>query len=172
MPDRMRQFLPGGGQHPRAAPALLHRQIRYVRGGQQLLRYSYPPRGFRLGQQDPAGGPVSPQGLRPSQVTASTPGPFPLTCANRSRRPSGSSPASLSQTLAHLRGRHRLGFIVFQFLPWSGHKNANLNYLLYGKELMARLPIAVEFRHGSWLTRHHAGELFNFLSRHRMTYIA
>jgi len=71
-----------------------------------------------------------------------------------------------------LRAAHRLGFIVFQFPPWFGFKKANLDYLLYCKELMAGLPVAVEFRHGSWLTHHHAGTVFDFLRQHRTTYIA
>jgi uncharacterized protein YecE (DUF72 family) len=70
-----------------------------------------------------------------------------------------------------LREARRLGFIVFQFPPWFGYKSANLEYLLYCKELMAGLPIAVEFRHGSWLTHHHAGALFEFLHQHKITYI-
>jgi uncharacterized protein YecE (DUF72 family) len=73
--------------------------------------------------------------------------------------------------LEPLKSAHRLGFIVFQFPPWFGYKNANLDYLLYCKELMAGLPIAVEFRHGSWLTHHHADALFGFLHEHRITYI-
>ena len=73
--------------------------------------------------------------------------------------------------LAPLKEAHRLGFIVFQFPPWFGYKNANLDYLLHCKELMSGLPIAVEFRHGSWLTHHHRDELFEFLRQHKITYI-
>jgi uncharacterized protein YecE (DUF72 family) len=73
--------------------------------------------------------------------------------------------------LEPLKAAHRLGFVVFQFPPWFGFKNANLDYLLYCKELMAGLPIAVEFRHGSWLTHHHQGALFDFLRSHKITYI-
>ena len=78
--------------------------------------------------------------------------------------------ASVS-ALEPLKAAHRLGFVVFQFPPWFGYKNANLDYLLYCKELMAGLPIAVEFRHGSWLTGHHKGALFDFLREQRITYI-
>jgi uncharacterized protein YecE (DUF72 family) len=73
--------------------------------------------------------------------------------------------------LEPLKSAHRLGFIVFQFPPWFGYKKANLDYLLYCKDLMAGLPIAVEFRHGSWLTRHHCGALFEFLREHKISYI-
>lgn len=74
--------------------------------------------------------------------------------------------------LEPLRAARRLGFIVFQFPPWFGYSKANLVYLLHCKELLARVPIAVEFRHGSWLTHHHTDYLLAFLREHRITYIA
>jgi uncharacterized protein YecE (DUF72 family) len=75
------------------------------------------------------------------------------------------------RALEPLKAAHRLGFVIFQFPPWFGYKKANLDYLRYCKELMAGLPIAVEFRHGSWLTRHHAGSLLDFLREHHLSYI-
>ncbi|HBG04230.1 MAG: hypothetical protein A2075_17125 [Geobacteraceae bacterium GWC2_58_44] len=78
---------------------------------------------------------------------------------------------ALIAALAPLIAAHKLGFLIFQFPPWFTCKNANRDYLLYCKELMAGLPIAVEFRHGSWLTRQHADELFAFLREHKITYI-
>jgi len=73
--------------------------------------------------------------------------------------------------LAPLKNAHKLGFVIFQFPPWFCCKNANKDYLLYCKELVSGLPIAVEFRHGSWLTRRHADESFAFLREHKITYI-
>ena len=73
--------------------------------------------------------------------------------------------------LAPLRQAGKMGFVIFQFPPWFGYKNANRDYLLYCKELMAGTPIAVEFRHGSWLTGRHQAEMFAFLREHRITYI-
>jgi uncharacterized protein YecE (DUF72 family) len=78
---------------------------------------------------------------------------------------------ALVAALEPLKRSHKLGFIIFQFPPWFGYKKANRDYLSYCKELMAGLPIAVEFRHGSWLTRHHAEDLFAFLREHKITYI-
>jgi uncharacterized protein YecE (DUF72 family) len=78
---------------------------------------------------------------------------------------------AMVSALEPLQEAHKLGFIIFQFPPWFSCKNANRDYLLYCKELMAGLPIAVEFRHGSWLTRQHADETFAFLREHRITYI-
>jgi len=73
--------------------------------------------------------------------------------------------------LAPLKQAGKLGFVIFQFPPWFGYKNVNRDYLLYCKELMAGIPIAVEFRHGSWLTNHNRQELFDFLREHKITYI-
>jgi uncharacterized protein YecE (DUF72 family) len=78
---------------------------------------------------------------------------------------------AMVSSLLPLREARKLGFVVFQFPPWFTHKNANRDYLLYCQELMAGLPIAVEFRHGSWLTRAHADDLFSFLREHKITYI-
>lgn len=78
---------------------------------------------------------------------------------------------ALAAALAPLRAAGKLGFVIFQFPPWFSCKNANRDYILYCKELMAGLPIAVEFRHGSWLTRRHAEEVFAFLREHRISYV-
>jgi uncharacterized protein YecE (DUF72 family) len=78
---------------------------------------------------------------------------------------------ALVAALAPLKAARKLGFVLFQFPPWFSCKNANRDYLLYCRELMAGLPIAVEFRHGSWLTRRHAEETFAFLREHKITYV-
>ncbi len=66
----------------------------------------------------------------------------------------------------------RLGILVFQYPPWFQYKTANLHYILRCKELMKGLPIAVEFRHGSWLTHERSGAIFSFLREHGICYIA
>lgn len=73
--------------------------------------------------------------------------------------------------LEPLKSTRKLGFVIFQFPPWFSYNNANRDYVVYCKELMAGLPIAVEFRHGSWLARRHVEELFAFLREHKITYI-
>jgi len=87
-------------------------------------------------------------------------------------RPLQAMARALVAALEPLQAARKLGFVIFQFPPWFSHKKANRDYLLYCKELMAGLPIAVEFRHGSWLTRNHAVEVFAFLKEHKITYIA
>jgi len=79
--------------------------------------------------------------------------------------------AVLRAALVPLKSARKLGFIIFQYPPWFGYKTAHLDYLLECKEMMAGLPIAVEFRHGSWLTPNRAPQTLEFLRRHRITYV-
>lgn len=78
---------------------------------------------------------------------------------------------ALAEALVPLKEAGKLGFIIFQFPPWFGYKKENKEYLLYCRELMEGHPIAVEFRHGSWLTSRNQEELFCFLREHKITYI-
>jgi uncharacterized protein YecE (DUF72 family) len=78
---------------------------------------------------------------------------------------------AFATALAPLKAVRKLGFVIFQFPPWFTCKNANRDYLVYCRELMAGLPLAVEFRHGSWLTHRHAAETISFLREQKITYI-
>lgn len=78
---------------------------------------------------------------------------------------------AMLEALAPLKEARKMGFVIFQFPPWFGFSKANLAYLGYCRELMTGVPIAVEFRHGSWFTAHHSGQLFAFLREHKITYI-
>lgn len=76
------------------------------------------------------------------------------------------------EALSPLKGADKLGVIVFQFPPWFYYKAANMDYILNCKELMHGLPVAMEFRHGSWLTSDRLDSLLQFLRKHQLTYIA
>lgn len=78
---------------------------------------------------------------------------------------------AFAASLAPLRAAGKLGLLVFQFPPWFWFKTADLDYILKCRELMGDLPIAVEFRHGSWLTDHHRGEVLKFLRDNGITYV-
>jgi uncharacterized protein YecE (DUF72 family) len=65
----------------------------------------------------------------------------------------------------------KLGVLVFQFPPWFRYSPANAEYILSCKKLMSGLPVAVEFRHGSWLTADRAESVLRFLEKHDLTYI-
>ena len=74
-------------------------------------------------------------------------------------------------SLAPLRAAGKLGLLVFQFPPWFRYKAADLDYILECRELMGELPIAVEFRHGSWLTEHHRQGVLKFLRDNGIAYV-
>jgi uncharacterized protein YecE (DUF72 family) len=78
---------------------------------------------------------------------------------------------AFAASLAPLRSAGKLGLLVFQFPPWLWYKPAELDYILKCRELMGDLPIAVEFRHGSWLTESNRGEVLKFFHDHGITYV-
>lgn len=65
----------------------------------------------------------------------------------------------------------KLGVVVFQFPPWFLYKNSNLDYILKCQDLMQGIPIAVEFRHGSWLTPKARASVMTFLREYRFIYV-
>jgi uncharacterized protein YecE (DUF72 family) len=79
---------------------------------------------------------------------------------------------SFLEALLPLKRAGKLGLMVFQFPPWFQHNRANMDYILFSKQLMDDLPLAVEFRHGSWLSASKASKVFDFLTDNRITYIA
>jgi uncharacterized protein YecE (DUF72 family) len=73
--------------------------------------------------------------------------------------------------LTPLARSNKLGMLVFQFPPWFHCNTSNYDYILGCRELMRGLPVAVEFRHGSWLTPESRDSVFQFLREHALTYI-
>lgn len=78
---------------------------------------------------------------------------------------------AFTASLAPLRESGKLGQLVFQYPPWFWHKQANLEQILIDQELMGGLPLAVEFRHGSWLSEQHRKQVLVFLQQHRICYV-
>jgi uncharacterized protein YecE (DUF72 family) len=76
------------------------------------------------------------------------------------------------EALLPLTQARKLGLLVFQFPPWFDYRTSHLDTLLERKELMQGLPVAVEFRHGSWLTPARQEGVFDFLRSHGLTYVA
>jgi len=65
----------------------------------------------------------------------------------------------------------KLGLVVFQFPPWFRYSTKALDYILACKNLMEGIPIAVEFRHGSWLTDKVLDSVMHFLMKYQITYV-
>jgi uncharacterized protein YecE (DUF72 family) len=57
----------------------------------------------------------------------------------------------------------KLGYVLFQFAPWVRFESGRLDYLASLPERLPGWPIAVEFRHRSWLPDH-ADETLRALS--------
>ena len=76
-----------------------------------------------------------------------------------------------NEALSPLKRTNKLGVLVFQFPPWFQYKTANLDYILNCKELMSGLTVAVEFRHGSWLTSDHMDSILKLFRMNQLTYI-
>jgi uncharacterized protein YecE (DUF72 family) len=66
----------------------------------------------------------------------------------------------------------KLGVVVFQFPPWFQYRKSNLDYILRCRELMKGISIAVEFRHGSWLTEGKRDSVLHFLREYRLIYVS
>jgi uncharacterized protein YecE (DUF72 family) len=75
------------------------------------------------------------------------------------------------EALTPLVRSRKLGMLVFQFPPWFLRNRSNYDYILGCRELMRGLPVAVEFRHGSWLTPESRDSVFQFLKENDLTYI-
>ncbi len=77
----------------------------------------------------------------------------------------------LIEALKPLEESGKLGVIVFQFPPWFICDRRNFNTILFCKEMMGQLALAVEFRHGSWFTPDNEASTFKFLNEHKITYV-
>lgn len=77
-----------------------------------------------------------------------------------------------SESLLPLKRAGKLGLMVYQFPPWFDYRRANVERLLFCRDLMPGLPCAVEFRHGSWLTPQGAPPVLGLLKEQGITYVA
>ncbi len=75
------------------------------------------------------------------------------------------------EALTPLIKDNKLGVLVFQFPPWFQYTAKNLDNILVSRELVQGLQVAVEFRHGSWLTPDKRDSVFRFLREHQLTYV-
>ena len=77
----------------------------------------------------------------------------------------------LIDALKPLKRAGKLGLMLFQFPPWFTRTTSNFDYILSCKEMMDGLPIAAEFRHGSWLTPDKTAATLQFLAANDITYV-
>ena len=65
----------------------------------------------------------------------------------------------------------RLGAVFLQFPRWVFPSNETRDHILQARERLGGLPIAVEFRHGSWFNEKNAERTLRFLTDHAIPYV-
>jgi uncharacterized protein YecE (DUF72 family) len=75
------------------------------------------------------------------------------------------------QNLHPLAATGKLGVLVYQYPPWFQYSHRNLDHIVACKNLMAGLPLAVEFRHGSWLVPERREGVLSFLRDNGLHYV-
>ncbi len=76
------------------------------------------------------------------------------------------------EALDPLASANKLGVLVFQYPPWFQYGKRNMDFIITSKELIdSKLSMAVEFRHGSWLTPDVQDSVFHFLGKYQITYV-
>ncbi len=73
--------------------------------------------------------------------------------------------------LEPLHNAGKLGVVLLQFAPWIHPRRATPAMLARARELLGDLPIAVEFRHPSWLAPRLRERVWAQLREQRMTYV-
>jgi uncharacterized protein YecE (DUF72 family) len=76
-----------------------------------------------------------------------------------------------AEALRPLKDAGKLGLIIFQFPPWFHCSAGNQEDILKRTQLVQGLPVAVEFRHGSWLEPAKRDSVLKFLRDHKLTYV-
>lgn len=116
-------------------------------------------------------------GVRPEQLPAGLRSAFELELDRRGRivRPTDELRETVfswfSSALAPLRDTGRLGVILLQFPPYFVAGDRNRDYIAYAARLLAPDPVAVEFRHASWVAPEELPRTLSFLSEHDLSYV-
>jgi uncharacterized protein YecE (DUF72 family) len=79
--------------------------------------------------------------------------------------------ALFSEALEPLRQEGKLGLVLLQFPPYFQANDANREYLGWCIELLAPDPVAVEFRHASWVQAGTAAATLELLSSLEAAYV-
>jgi uncharacterized protein YecE (DUF72 family) len=74
--------------------------------------------------------------------------------------------------LEPLRSTDRLGLILMQYPPWLRYSPKALKWVTRAPELLKGLEVAVEFRHGSWMTDKVRPIVLDALREHGITHVA
>ena len=76
-------------------------------------------------------------------------------------------------SIAPLREAGKLGMLLFQFPPYFIRKSANFGYVEALRERLPQAPLAIEFRHPSWVVEGQPRlETMKFLRRNELCYVS
>lgn len=73
--------------------------------------------------------------------------------------------------LEPLRSAARLGCVMLQFPPWFTATRGNARHIELLAERWPELPLAVEFRHKSWLLPERRERVLDLLGRYQLSYV-
>jgi uncharacterized protein YecE (DUF72 family) len=73
--------------------------------------------------------------------------------------------------LLPLDSASKLGVVLFQFPPWFYPGNEQREYILSCKEKLPQYRLAVEFRHGSWLSEKNIDRTLTFLRDNDLPFV-
>jgi uncharacterized protein YecE (DUF72 family) len=79
--------------------------------------------------------------------------------------------AAFRDGVAPLREHGKLGAVFLQFPRWVFPSNEARDHILEARERLGGLPIAVEFRHGSWFNEKNAERTLRFLTDNAIPYV-
>ncbi len=76
-----------------------------------------------------------------------------------------------SSALAPLRRAGKLGVVLLQFPPYFVANRQNRDYLVWAAERLRPDPVAIEFRHFSWVEPEQWPRTLNLLADHGLSYV-
>jgi uncharacterized protein YecE (DUF72 family) len=79
--------------------------------------------------------------------------------------------AAFRRAIEPLREHGKLGAVFLQFPRWVFPSNETREHILQARERLGGLPIAVEFRHGSWFNEKNAERTLRFLTDNAIPYV-
>ena len=62
----------------------------------------------------------------------------------------------------------RLGLVLMQFPPWFDCRTEHVQYLMFARNKLKGMPVAIEFRHHSWFLPHVKEDTLNFLNHQKL----
>jgi uncharacterized protein YecE (DUF72 family) len=132
--------------------------------------FIFDVKAFRLFTMHPASPAVLPKDIRES-LPADLKGRKSLYHRDLPPEVAGELWRRFEEALLPLDSAGKLGVILFQFPPWFFPGNEQRDYIASCKEKLPQYRLAIEFRHGSWVSEKNRERTFSFLKDSRVAYV-